>query len=206
MKKLLLGIALVFLAACTSLKARDIDYRGKNASTWEASVILDKNPTWKIAVFATLKEKDSKWGYGSCVGIGYDSKTNETYLATADHVIRGDVKYVKQTEGEGQLLKIVRVIKHPRKDIGFLVVNGRLPIIPVYEGVPLSDFDITYGYIDGDLKNKGLKIGQAVPGQSGGAVFSNRHGLYGIVSTTGEAVVIWSALVDLKLEHVTRPN
>ena len=86
------------------------------------------------------------------------------------------------------------------------MVSGRLPTIPVFNGVPESDFDITLGYIEGNLNKKDFLTGKAVPGQSGGGVYSNKHGLYGIVSTTGEAVVIWSALVDLKLEHVTRTN
>lgn len=201
MKKLLFTIALVLLAACSSLKGHDIDYRNHSSVTM---AIVHKE--WNDATFACLKTDKSEWAYGSCVGIGYDAANNETYLATAYHIIQGGVKYVKQTEGTGQLFRIVRQIGHPRKDIGFLVVEGRLPILPVFQGIPPAEYDITLGYIDGDFNKKLPLIGKAVPGQSGGGVYSNTNGLYGVVSTTGEAVAIWPALVDLKLDYVTRQN
>ena len=202
MKKILFAIGLLLLAACSGgLKGRDIDYRG-NGST----VVAVAKPEWSDATFATLKEADSNWAFGSCVGIYYDETKNQTYLATAFHIIKGNVKYVKQTEGIGKLFRIVKEYSHPTKDIGFLVVDGRLPTIPVYKGIPSSDYDITLGYIEGRFNGKAPLVGKAVPGQSGGGVYSNTKGLYGVVSTTGEAVAIWSAIVDLKLDNVIRPN
>jgi len=207
MKKLLSILFLLLLAACSSVKGRDVDYRNQiHADKSQATTLVESHREWVDAVFAVKKAADSNWAFGSCVGIGYDSKANETYLATAYHIIDGNVHWVQQTDGEGQLLQIVRTYNHPTRDIGFLVVKGRLPIVSVYKGVPSSDFDVTLGYIQGEFKNKGALAGRAVPGQSGGGVFSNTAGLFGVVSTTGEAVAIWPALVDLKLEHVVGIN
>lgn len=195
MRKYLIALITLFIVgvACSSLRSRDVNYTKGNASPERIAEVLN---THKYSIVAIKRNINDKSAIGSGVCIGYATNENLTYVVSAHHVLKLGAKFIEDTES-GITSEITSMLIHKYKDMGLFTVKGKFPITNVYRGTPKSDYDIIIGYIDGDLSKKLPLVGRAVPGQSGGGVFSNNGGFFATVSTTGDAVETWSALVDL---------
>lgn len=194
MKKFLLtALTFILLIGCSTLKGRDVDYSNGKATQEQINDVFTQHKDSVVAILSTSTDR----AVGSGVCIGYNQIDNETYVVTAQHVMKLGVRKVLNTE-LNQSFDITTMFRHPTKDMGVLVIKGRLPFTNVYTGKPLSDYDIIIGYIDGEFNKKLPLAGRAVPGQSGGGVFSNKVGFFATVSTTGDAVETWTALQEMK--------
>ena len=178
MKHLYVIIICFLVFACVrSVKQSDIRY------TTDGKVEPVPS-TWKDVV-------GMMQGGASCVAIGL--KNNKTVLVTADHVMRHNPKYC--VFGDKQY-DIIDKICHPNKDICFFVINEKIQYLSPINILESKD-DIIIGFIK---KTKTTTLGRAVPGQSGGGVFSVGKGLYAIVSTTGSGVQILPALEEIGIK------
>lgn len=177
------GFCATFMFSCTSVKPSDHSYsRAK-----EEPVVLQS-------------QKDSIVLYGGCSATVIGYKDGVSYIATAGHCIDYAKRHhVKGIVINGTLVKVDQTWCDEKRDICFISVTAEL--IP-YRNllrdklVNAAGPDVIIGYVDDKMT---ITFGHAIPGQSGGGVFSSDGKLWGIVSTTGSGVSIYPALQRLNL-------
>jgi hypothetical protein len=139
--------------------------------------------------------------YRGCSGVVIASKGGKSYVATAGHcvnraVLRNWIKY------EGASHQILRIWCDKERDICFLEVDGTMPPVKrLLKDKPNNRIDTTIGFVDGQITRL---AGQAIPGQSGGGIFTEDGSIWGTVSTTGTGVSIYPALERLGLLWVLK--
>ena len=170
----------VLATSCKSLKLRDAFYQ----DTQKIETISAEN----------TKSVYPLSGGCSCVAIGY--KEGYTYLVSAQHCLHLSNPLVVQG------LIVDKTWADVSHDIFFFRAHGKLNCAKVLKE-RLDYTDITVGWRDSEMVQLPHR---AVPGQSGGAVFSGNQGVWGIVSTTGEGVAIYPALERMGLLWILEKN
>lgn len=138
---------------------------------------------------------DSIVNYMGCSGVVIASRQGKSYVATAGHCVH---RVNKRTsfKHEGKTYLIIRTWCDKERDICFLEVEGSLPAAMLIKEKPENKIDTTIGFVDGKITRLS---GRAIPGQSGGGIFTEDGSLWGVVSTTGTGVSIYPALERLGL-------
>jgi len=177
------GFTIPFMFSCQSVKPSDHYY----SRTTPSSPV-------------TQDEKDSVILYGGCSAVVLGYKDGKSYVATAGHCIDYAQRHkVKGVTVNGTLMLVEKTWCDAERDICFISVIGKLtPYKNLAKDKPPLQHgsDVIIGYVDDKMK---ITYGRAIPGQSGGGVFTPLGELWGVVSTTGQGVSIYPALERLNL-------
>jgi S1-C subfamily serine protease len=137
---------------------------------------------------------DSIINYRGCSGVVIANKGGRSYIATAGHCA-GSRQH--GFDHNGKSYRILKMWPDKERDICFLEVEGVLPTARrLLKNKPSNKVDTTIGFVNGRLTRLS---GRAIPGQSGGGIFTEDGALWGIVSTTGAGVSIYPALERMGL-------
>jgi hypothetical protein len=199
--------AITLIISCSGIKLgkRDVNYNGVRNGESTISWVMANKPEWYEAI-GLLNINNTDKGWCSAVAIGVDKSAKLTYAVTAKHCTTRSITQITFYPmcGGFKRYNVLKVDKHPIKDFTLLTIDGIVDYTtsPYRLVVPDTKDDYVIGFEGGSPSRKTINKNWAIPGQSGGGVFSPETGLYAIVSTNTEGVNIYKALQDMKMDWI----